>query len=417
MMRRRQIIVAIALGLAFALTAPPAIASGPTFDPSGPDAELLGQGPEGFQRATAATFWQIPYIVDSHSRLDEIFPARRVARPDAPRPLARAVEPPPFTYRIGSEARTVDRYLGGNPVTGLIIAKDDTILVERYQYGRRDTHRLTSWSMAKTVLSMLIGIAREEGAIRSLDDKAEDYEPQLAGTEYGRTPIRHLLTMSSGVKFRENYDGADDISKLSSATLWPSGVGGLAVMKLFNERIAEPGQRHYYASGETEILGLVLAAAVKRPLAEYLAEKIWMPIGAESDASWQIDSAGLEATYCCLNAVLRDWARLGIMLANGGRVGDRQVIPEAWLREATTVQSPHLAPGTATRFFGYGYQTWIFPERDGSFALLGVRGQAIFVDPTTKLVLVNTAVRFAARDPGTADTVALWRGIRAHYRN
>ncbi|WP_119420177.1 serine hydrolase domain-containing protein [Desertibaculum subflavum] len=413
----RRAFAALAVGAIFACRAASVAAGSPVFDPGGPEAERLGLSASGFPVANQQTFWQIPFLVDSHSRLDEIFPARRVARSDAPRAIARAVEPPPLTYRVGNEARTIDGYLARNPITGLIIAKDDTILVERYQYGRLDTHRLTSWSMAKTVVSMLIGIAREEGAIRSLDDKAQDYVQALAGTEYGRTPLRRLLTMSSGVKFREDYDGSDDVSKLSRATLSPTGIGGLAVLGQFNERIAEPGQRHYYASSETEVLGLVLAAAVGRPLSDYLSERIWQPIGAESDASWQIDPTGQELGYCCLNAVLRDWARLALLLANGGRVGERQLVPSAWLREATMVHSPHLAPGTASRFFGYGYQTWIFPENDGSFALLGVRGQMIFVDPATKLVMVNTAVRFNARDPGTAETVALWRGLRTHFRN
>lgn len=416
-MRGRRSLAGFAVGAVVACGAASVVAASPVFDPGGPEADRLGLSAHGFPVANQRTFWQIPFLVDSHSRLDEIFPARRVARPEASRPIARAVEAPPFTYRVGNEARSIEAYLARNPVTGLIIAKDDTILVERYQYGRRETHRLTSWSMAKTVVALLIGIAREEGAIRSLDDKAQDYAPGLAGTEYGRTPLRHLLTMSSGVKFREDYDGADDVSKLSRATLSATGIGGLAVLGQFNERIAEPGQRHYYASSETEVLGLVLAAAVRRPLAEYLSEKIWQPIGAESDASWQIDPAGQELGYCCLNAVLRDWARLALLLANGGRVGERQLIPSAWLKEATTVQSPYLAPGTASRFFGYGYQTWIFPENDGSFALLGVRGQMIFVDPAAKLVMVNTAVRFNARDPGTAETVALWRGLRTYFRN
>ena len=411
---RRRAIAAFILGAALCPSA--GAANGPVFDPSGPDAQALGLGPTGFPAASPQTFWQLPYLVDSHSRLDQIFPSRRVAKPDMARPLARAVEAPPITYRFRDEGRTIDAYLSRNPITGLIIAKDGTILVERYQYDRRDNHRLTSWSMAKTVLSMLIGVAREEGAIRSLDDLAAEYEPRLADTEYGRTPIKHLLTMSSGVKFREDYDGTDDVTTLSRATLSPTGIGGLAVVKQFNERNAEPGRRHYYASAETEVLGLVLAAAVKRPIADYLSEKIWQPIGAESDASWLIDSASQELTYCCLNAVLRDWARLGLMLANGGRVGDRQVVPASWIREATTVQSPHLAPGTANRYWGYGYQTWIFPEGDGSFALLGVRGQAIYVDPASRLVMVNTAVRFSPRDPGAAETVALWRGLRATYR-
>jgi CubicO group peptidase (beta-lactamase class C family) len=148
-------------------------------------------------------------------------------------------------------------------------------------------------------------------------------------------------------------------------------------------------------------------------VAGYLEERIWQPIGAEADATWLVDAAGQEATYCCLNAVLRDWARVGLLLAHDGNWRGRQIIPAAWLREATTVRpdQPHLSPGVATPFFGYGYQTWIFPGERRTFALLGVRGQALYVDPQRRLVMVHTAVRKQPVDPGNREAVALWRGV------
>jgi CubicO group peptidase (beta-lactamase class C family) len=136
-------------------------------------------------------------------------------------------------------------------------------------------------------------------------------------------------------------------------------------------------------------------------------------MGAESDATWLIDKAGQESTYCCLNAVLRDYGRLGLVLANNGRVGDRQIIPAEWIAAATTAPSPYLAPWIATRFFGYGYQTWIFPETRG-FALLGIRGQVVYVDPASKLVMAQTAVR-PIEDPRGRETVALWYALRDVY--
>jgi len=134
-------------------------------------------------------------------------------------------------------------------------------------------------------------------------------------------------------------------------------------------------------------------------------------MGAEADATWLIDRSGQEATYCCLNAVLRDYARLGLLLAHDGRLGDRQIIPPAWLHAATTVSpdSWHLKPYAATRYFGYGYQTWIFPGERRMFALLGLHGQAIYVDPSSRLVMVHTAVR--KLDDSSAEAVALWRGV------
>jgi CubicO group peptidase (beta-lactamase class C family) len=178
----------------------------------------------------------------------------------------------------------------------------------------------------------------------------------------------------------------------------------------FDTRTADPGTRWYYASAETQVLGLVLRAAIDRPIADYLRERIWQPMGAEADASWNVDRSGQEITYAFFNATLRDYARLAMLLARDGRAGDRQLIPEAWVREATRA---HFTGARTGRFFGYGFQTWVFPENDGSFALLGVRGQAIFVDPQRELVMVHTAVRPSARDPGGAETTALWRAVRA----
>jgi len=397
-----------------ASNAAPPDAARPVFTASGPDAGDYGETASGFPRANRQTWWQTAYLVDSQSHLDEIFPARRVARSADPSPLRRSAAEPAIAYRFRGEAHTLDDYLARHPATGLLIARGDTILVERYQYGRRDTDRFTSWSMAKTITAMLVGIAIDEGRIRSVDDRPADYVPALADSEYGRTPIRHLLTMSSGVKFVEEYSGTDDVSRLAADTFRGVGAGGPSAVTEFNEREAPPGTRFSYASSETQVLGLVLRAATGRPVAEYLSEKIWQPMGAEADATWIVDNAGQEATFCCLNAVLRDYARFGLLLAGDGRRGDRQIIPSAWLLAATTVPaaSPYLKPRVATPYFGYGYQTWIFPGDTRTFALLGVRGQAIYVDPATKLVLVHTAVRKMAVDPSAAELVALWTGIR-----
>jgi CubicO group peptidase (beta-lactamase class C family) len=402
------------LALAACAGAPPTErldgAAGPRFNPSGPEREAYGGTLTGFARATAANFWQTPYLVDSHSRFDEIFPSRRVAKAASPSPLRRAPAEPRIGYRFADLPRTLDDYLARHPTTGLLIARGDTILVERYQYDRRDTHRFQSWSMAKTVTSMLVGIAIDEGRIKSIDDRAEAYVPELRGTEYGRTPLRHLLTMSSCVRFIEEYTGTDDVSKLARDTFINAGGGGAAAVAQFNTRDVEPGKRYYYASSETQVLGLVLRGAIGRPVAEYLSEKIWRPMGAEADAAWSIDRSGQESTFCCLSAVLRDYARFALLLAHEGRAGDRQIIPRAWVAAATTASAPYLQPQVATRYFGYGYQTWIFPERRG-FGLLGVRGQAIFVDPAAKLVMVHTAVRKSARDPGGAEAIALFNGL------
>ncbi len=303
---------------------------------------------------------------------------------------------------------------------GLLVAKDGQIVLERYQYDRNQANRFQSQSMAKSVTSLMVGIAIAEGYIKSVDDLASKYVPELAGHPYGETSLRHLLQMSSGVKFSEDYGGKDDVAILyrgSAGNLGPGGVSSVMPFK-DHKRIQQPGKKFYYASGETQVVGLVLRRATGKSLADYLTEKIWQPMGAESDASWIVDQSGQEAAYCCLGATLRDYARVGMLLANDGVANGRQIVPKEWVREATqpTPGYPHLRPGVATPYFGYGYQFWVFPGGHRRFACLGVRGQGIFVDPELKLVLVQTAVWKGYRDaPASRERDELWRGIVATY--
>jgi CubicO group peptidase (beta-lactamase class C family) len=393
-------------------SAEPSASSAPRFAAGGPDAEDFGAS-SGYPIGDRTTCFRPAFFVGCQSHFDQVYEGRLVRRATTPSPLARAAVEPALRYEFRGETRTLDDYLAHNPATGLLVARGETILIERYQYSRNDRHRFTSQSMAKTVTSMLVGIAIAEGHIRSVDDLAAAYVPALADTEYGRTSLRHLLQMSSGVRFVEEYTGVDDVSRLAADTFRQVGSGGVDAVRPFNVRTAPSGTRFYYASVENQVLGLVLRSAVGRPVADYLQEKIWEPMGAEADATWIIDRSGQEATYCCFNAVLRDYARLGLLLAHDGNWRGRQLIPAAWIEEATHVapNQTHLRPGIATRFFGYGYQVWIFPGERWMFALQGVRGQVIFVDPASRLVMVHTAVRKQWRDPGGAEAVALWQSL------
>jgi len=394
------------------------VASGeppPHFASGGPDAEDFGAS-MGYPKGTPATFWRARSQVGSFSHFDEIFRGRLIHKAPTPSRLVRVAEPH-ITWTFWGEDLTLDDYLARNPTTGLLIARGDTIFVERYQYGRTDRHRFTSFSMAKTVTAMLIGIAIDERRIRSVDDLVAVYVPALAGTEYGRTSLRHLLQMSSGVRFNENFRPGftgDDVLQLILDTYARLGPGGIGAVTSFNDREHPAGTKFSYASVETQVLGLVLARAIGRPVAEYLEQKIWQPIGAEADATWLVDNSGQEATYCCLNAVLRDYARLGLVLAHDGNWRGRQIIPAAWVLEATTVplDQPHVWPGTATETEGYGYQTWILPGERRMFMLMGGNGQRIYVDPRSKLVMVNTGVsRLGLRYPQRQEMDALWSAL------
>jgi CubicO group peptidase (beta-lactamase class C family) len=384
-------------------------------NPGGPDRGRYVDITGRFGTATPANWWRAENSVDAFSRLDQIFDARPTpgAAPGAARTVVRAAQEPTIRYLgagpRGSGQFGIDDYCERNPVTGLLIARDNEVLVERYQYGRGPEHRMTSFSMAKTLTAILTGLALAQGRIRSIDDPAERYATGLRGTEYGRTPLRHLLTMSSGVRFREDYDGTDDSAILSRRGIQGQSAGGAQVVTPFNEREARPGDRWYYASAETFVLALATREAFGEPLSRVFAREIWQPMGAQSAASWLVDRSGLEVGYMGFQATLPDWGRLGMMLAEGGRVGRRQIVPSDWLTEMTRMQ---VNPRQTRRFFGYGYQTWIFPDGDGSFALLGVRGQALYVHPARQLVMVHTAVRPDARDAGGADAVALWRALK-----
>jgi len=351
-----------------------------------PDEEVLGKS-QGYPVCPLKEYGTQRCLVGQLSHFDQIVPAR-VVKAGAPRALQRAEKEP---------ALGVDELLELNRNTGLMIIKNGTVLVERYQYDRTPADRFTSMSMAKTVVAMLIGIALAEKKISSIDDLASQYVPELKGHPYGETRLRHLLTMSSGVQFREEYDGKDDVSILGRKTFGQQGPGGADSVSTFTNRLRPAGKQFYYASAETEVLGLVLRAAVGVPLADYLSEKIWIPMGAEADATWLIDRSGYEFGYAGLNATLRDWGRLGMLLANYGALDGRQIIPAAWVQAATHADSRHLRAGTATKTNGYGYQTWLI-DNDGRFALLGVRGQAVFVDPKTKVVIVHTAAFAQSRD-------------------
>jgi CubicO group peptidase (beta-lactamase class C family) len=373
--------------------------TGPAYSPSGPDAARYG-AEEGFPIAVPLHVNQPgdppdKYKVGTYSHYDEVHPTRRIARATIPWTFKRA--PLDFRYSYNGSPASLTDYLSRNPVTGLLVAKDDTILFEHYQYGRTDRDRLNAGSMTKSITAMLVGIAISEGAIKSVDDTPETYVPGFKGSEYGRTPIRDLLHMSSAVAFGETQDDNRDLNRLrvdmvSGGLVSKKGTIGSIVQ--FNKRIAAPGTRYFYASIEPDVVGVVLHHALGKSLSDYFQEKVWEPIGAEADARWLVDAEGFELAHAFFNAVLRDYARLGRLLAHDGAWNGSQIIPREWLIEATTVRASdtYLAPGHATARFGYGYFLWLFGGGRRQFVLLGFPGQRICVDPVSKLILVQTGV-------------------------
>jgi CubicO group peptidase (beta-lactamase class C family) len=406
-----------ACGPAIAETIPDSPATGngadPAFSPSGPDAELYGAA-EGFPIADRSLPVQPgnplepKYRVGAFSHFDEIYPTRRIKRAATPWTFKRS--PADIRYSYRGKPSSLAEYLARNPVTGLLIARDDQILFEHYQYGRTDRDRLISQSMVKSITGMLIGIAVSEGAIKSVDDTPEVYVPGFKGTEYGKTPIRDLLHMSSGVEFGEDQDNGRDLDRLWIDMVLGFGArrGTISSIVQFNRRIAPPGTRFYYASIEPDVLGVVLHQAVNKSASDYLQEKVWQPIGAEADAAWLVDAEGFEVAHHAFNAVLRDYARLGRLFAHDGAWDGKQIIPAQWMIDATTTRpsDAYLAPGTTRPdAAGYGYLVWLLPGSRRQFAMIGLLGQYIFVEPASKLVMVQTAV------DDRAEVWRLWRNL------
>jgi CubicO group peptidase (beta-lactamase class C family) len=328
--------------------------------------------------------------------------------------------PPAISYLESKKG--IDDYLAEAKVTGLMILKDGEIVLERYQYGRRPEMRFRSFSMAKTFTAMLVGIAHQKGMIRSLDDKVADYWPEISNSAYGQTTIRNLLYMGSGVPFRELYtwtDGDDNwawgrVLYAQDNRRKPQMVAEFLNTKTMRD--AEQGTRFHYASIETEILGRVLRRATGKTVSRLTEEWLWTPMGAESDARWLLATTDeSESTGGGFNATLRDYARFGVLLSNDGRRAGEQIIPADFLLEATDQSRlpRNFRPRAATPFYGYGYQTWIFPMKERTFALQGIHGQVIYVQPATKIVMVQTAV--FDRASGRQDPAAWRRNLDLWY--
>jgi len=278
----------------------------------------------------------------------------------------------------------VDAYMQQHRLAALLIVQGGKLRLERYGLGFDGDGRWTSFSVAKSFTSTLVGAALKDGLIKNMDDKVSDYLPDMKGSAYDDVSLRQLLTMTSGVQWNEDYgDPQSDVARFNNHKPEP-GVDALVSYMRRLPRAAPAGTRWHYSTGETNLIGLVLAAAIQKPLAQYLQEKIWQPAGMEQQATWLLSKTGKEISGCCVQAAPRDYARLGQFILEGAQVNGQSILPEGWLHQATHKQADIGAPGR-----GYGYQWWTYDS--GAFAARGIFGQGIFIDPARQLVIVSNA--------------------------
>ena len=282
------------------------------------------------------------------------------------------------------QVANVDDFMSSQRSAALLIVHDGKLRLERYGLGFDAGGRWTSFSVAKSITSTLVGAAIRDGSIRGMDDKVSDYIPEMKGSAYDDVSIHQLLTMTSGVRWNEDYaDPNSDVAKFNGHKP-EDGVDALVSYMRKLPREAPAGTRWHYSTGETNLVGVLLNQATRKPLATYLSEKIWVPAGMEQQATWILNRTGQEISGCCIQAATRDFARFGVFILNGARIDGKSIVPDGWLLEATTTRTDVGRPGR-----GYGYFWWTYA--DGSYAARGIFGQGLFIDPKRKLVIALNA--------------------------
>jgi CubicO group peptidase (beta-lactamase class C family) len=328
---------------------------------------------------TNVLFWSIEER-DAAFRALDAFPAlakaRTITAGDATYPLP---DGPPLNV-----ATDVAAYMEEQRTAALVIVQDGKVVMEEYGLGFDQTGKWTSFSVAKSLTSTLVGAAIKDGAIESIDDPVSQYIKGLEGSAYEEVSIEQLLTMTSGVAWNEDYEDPNSDVALFNTHKAEDGLDVTVSYMRKLPREAPAGEKWVYKTGETNLIGVLVSEATGKPLADYLSEKIWAPYGMQQDASWLLGSTGTEISGCCIQAATRDMARFGQFIMDGAMIDGTSILPEGWIAAATTKQADIGAPGR-----GYGYQWWTYD--DGSYAAQGIFGQGIFIDPARKLVIASNS--------------------------
>jgi CubicO group peptidase (beta-lactamase class C family) len=311
----------------------------------------------------------------------KIFPAR-TAKNDSVKFIYNTTLTPKYPKKLTLNDKEIafDDYLALHKTVAFLIIKNDTIQYEKYFNGYKEESVVASFSMAKSVTSILIGCALDDGLIKSVNEPVVNYIPELKKNGLDKITIRDLLQMQSGIKFNESY-----VNPFGDAATYYYGTNlrrAIYKRKLDDKISGDP--QFSYSSGDTEVLGLVLERALKgKTITAYLEEKLWKPLGMEYDATWSLDrkKEGLEKTFCCINARARDFSKLGRLYLNGGSWNGRQIVSKSWVEESTHASN---GPGEVNY---YKYQWWL--NDDGSYMMQGILGQYVYVNPAKNLIIVR----------------------------
>ncbi|WP_281823822.1 serine hydrolase domain-containing protein [Jannaschia rubra] len=335
-------------------------------------------------------------IVQNFTHMDRAFlHVPLSAGPGTPLPAADPVPLP----------RGADDWIAERRITGLVILKDGRITHESYHLGTSAGDLRISWSVAKSFLSLLTGILIDEGLL-DLSDPVTRHVPALAGTAYDGATVEDVLQMESGVAFDEDYfDRNSDINRMGRVLALGGALDDFTIG--LADRNREPGGPMQYVSMDTHVLGMVLRGATGRSVPDLMADRLAGPIGL-GPAYYLTDGEGAAFVLGGLNMATQDYARLGLLVGQDGRIGDRQIVPAAWI-DAATAPTANTAPGS----LGYGYQWWVPADaRTGEVMAQGIYGQWIYIDRPRDVVVAVNAVDSRFRDPGVTDaTIAMFRAI------
>lgn len=339
--------------------------------------------------------------IDNFNRMHQMFPVTTMLATEQPHsfPVGQSVPlPAEFSYR--GEQRETQEFLARTDTGAVLVIHDGTIQFEQYWRSGGQTQTWLSMSVAKSFISALVGIAVEQGHIRSISDPVTDYAPELAGSAYNNVRIKDILQMSSGASWNEDYgDPESDINRFGQVFALGGSMNKFAAT-LTNEM--EPGTYNRYNSTDTQVLGMLLTKATGRSVTDYMIENLWQPMGAETTGYWLTDLENMEMAFGGLNITARDYAKLGEIYRLGGSLNGRQIVPADWVAASISPDAPHLMPGDNPASdwpLGYGYQWWIPDGSVGEFMAIGVYNQFIYVAPQSNTVIVKLSANSAYGTP------------------